>query len=255
MFMKTKLIAIGIIILLSTVTFSGCQEKSKTSTGREEFSVNENQNVITTANVHVVVEIPTGALSTQTTITVEPATNLPTNSTYVLDTAYTFGPDGLQFQQPVTLSIAYDDGKIPTDISAGSLKLAKLVSGTWQILSDSHVNTTSHTVKGTITGFSSYGVVGNSARVSISPASPTCPPTGQVVFVAELFGYPAAYQPPYTWTCTQNSGHIIIDPADYSKVTYVARGDATENSMDTISLEVGATFADETHAEGTLYTW
>jgi len=253
--MKNKIISVGIIFVLLAVAFSGCEEKSITSTSQEKFSVNQNQNVINAANVHVVVEIPVGALTTQTTITVEPATNLPTNSTYVLDTAYTFGPDGLQFQQPVTLSIAYDDGKIPVDIFAESLKLAKLVSGTWQIISDSYVNTTSHTVKGTITSFSTYGVVGNNEKVSISPASATCPPTGQVVFVAELFGYPAAYQPPYTWTCTQNSGHIVIDPADYSKVTYIARGDATENSVDTISLEVGATFADENHAEGTLYTW
>jgi hypothetical protein len=253
--MKNKMISVGIIFVLLVVAFSGCEEKSNTSTSREEFSVNQNQNVISAANAHVVVEIPAGALTMQTTITVEPATNLPANSTYVLDTAYTFGPDGLQFQQPVTLSIAYDDGKMPVDIFAESLKLAKLVSDAWQILPDSHVNMTSHTVKGTITGFSTYSILGNSARVRISPASPTCPPTGQVVFVAEIFGYPAAYQPPYTWTCTQNSGHIVIDPADYSKVTYIARGDATENSIDTISLEVGATFADENHAEGTLYTW
>ncbi|MCX6667631.1 MAG: hypothetical protein NTV74_05275 [Euryarchaeota archaeon] len=253
--MKTKIFVVGIIFVLLAVAFSGCQEKSNTSTSREDFSVNENQNVITAANVHVIVEIPAGALTTQTTITVEPATNLPTNSTCVLDTAYTFGPDGLQFQQPVTLSIAYDDGKIPTDIFAESLKLAKLVSGTWQIISDSYVNTTSHTVKGTITGFSTYGLVGNSIRASIAPPMATCPPTGQVVLVAQLYGYPALYQPQYTWTFSGTNGHIVIDPADYSKVTYIARGDATENGVDTISLEVGATFADETHSEGTLYIW
>ena len=253
--MKTKIFVIGMLFALLAVTFSGCEEKSNTSTGREEFSVNENQNVLTAANAHVVLEIPAGSLTTQTTITVEPATNLPSNSTYVLDTAYTFGPDGLQFQKPVTLSIAYDTGKVSSDVFVSSLQLAKLVSGTWQILPDSYVNTTSHIVKGMISGFSTYGVVGYNQRASIAPPSTTCPPTGQVVFVAEILGYPTAYQPQYWWNCTQNNGHIVIDPADYSKVTYIARGDAAENSVDTIRLEVGATFADENHAEGTLYTW
>jgi len=253
--MNKNFIIVGIIILVLVAGLSGCQENTNTSTAREEFLVNENQNVITAASAHVIVEIPSGALIAPTTITVEPASNLPINSTYVLDTAYTFGPDGLQFQQPVMLSIVYDDGKIPTDIFAESLKLAKLVSGAWQVITDSYVNTTSHTVKGTITGFSTYSVLGNSIRASIAPPMATCPPTGQVVLVAQLYGYPSFYQPPYTWTCTQNNGHIVIDPADYSKVTYIARGDATENSVDTISLEVGATFADENHSEGTLYTW
>jgi len=62
----------------------------------------------------VTVEVPAGALSSNVTITVTRAPNapLPPGSRAVGD-AYTFGPEGTQFQHPVTVTLPFDPAKLP----------------------------------------------------------------------------------------------------------------------------------------------
>ncbi len=255
--MKTKVISIGIMVILIVVGLAGCQEKNNGTTNpdREEFLVNTLGGTVSVLDQKVVFTVPAGAVTEQQTFTVKAAENLPSDTNYVPGTAYEFEPDGFQFQHPVRLTIAYDVTKIPSGAQERYLMLAKLASGSWQIINDSSTNTTTHSVTGTIDGFSSFGVVMDSEKVRIVPYAATCTAAGIVVLEARLLGYPAAYEPQYNWTFLGTNGRIVIDPADYSTVTYVANGDAAENGVDTIKLEVGATFADETHAEGTLYVW
>ncbi len=250
-------IAISMIFLIVIVGLSGCQEKENKATNmnQEEFSVNELGGTISVLDEEVVFTVPSGAVDEQTTLTAKTAENLPSDENYVTGTAFEFGPDGFQFDQPVELTITYDPNNIPAGAQESYLMLAKLVSGSWQIINDSSADIITHAVTGTINGFSKYGVVMDTEKVRITPNAATCAAAGTVVFEARLLGYPAGYEPQYTWMYLGTNGRIVIDPADYSKVTYVANGDATENGVDTITLEVGATFADESHEEGTPYVW
>ncbi len=255
--MKNKLLSIGIITILLVVGLSGCQDKKSdaTNAGQEEFMFDELGGTVSALNEKVVFTVPSGAVTEQETLTAKAAENIPSDDNYVPGTAYEFGPDGFQFQQPLELTITYDPNNIPAGAQESYLMLAKLVSDSWQIINDSSADTTTHTVTGTINGFSSYGVVMDSEKVRIVPYAATCAAAGVTVLEARLLGYPGGYEPQYNWTFSGTNGRIVIDPADYSKVTYVANGDATENGVDTIKLEVEATFADEAHAEGTPYLW
>jgi hypothetical protein len=256
-FMSRKGIVIGMILLVVVVGLSGCQDKENntTNTDQEEFSVNEFGGIVSILDEKVVFTVPSDAVYEQTIFTVKTAENIPSDENYVTGTAYEFGPDGFQFNESVQLTITYDPNNIPAGAQESHLMLAKLVSGSWKIINDSSADTTTHTVTGSINSFCKYGVVMDTEKVRITPYAATCTATGIVVLEARLLGYPAGYEPQYTWTFSGTNGRIVIDPADYSKVTYVANGDATENSVDTINLEVGATFADESHEEGTPYEW
>jgi hypothetical protein len=255
--MKNKLLSFGIIAILLIVGLSGCQDKKSDTTNadQEEFMVNELGGAVSAFNEKVVFTVPSGAVTEQKTFTAKVAENIPSDEGYVTDTAYEFGPNGFQFQQLVRLTITYDPKKIPAGAQESYLMLAKLVSGSWQIINDSSADTSAHRVTATINSFSSYGVVMDSEKVRIMPYATTCAAGGVTELEARLLGYPAGYEPQYTWTFSGTNGRIVIDPADYSKVTYVANGDATENGVDTTHLEVGAIFADEAHAEGTPYVW
>jgi len=255
--MKKKLLIIGTISILITISFSGCQENknSNTNSGPEEFTVNELGGIVNAVSEKVTFSVSAGAVTGQQTLTAQPATDLPSDPVYVPGTAYEFGPNGFQFEHPVQLTITYDESMIPAVVQEKYLMLAKLVDNAWKIIDDSTVDTAKHTVTGTISGFSKFGVVQDSAKVRIQPIAATCAPTGITELVSRLLGYPAGYQPQYQWNGTTTYGHIVIDPADYSKVTYVAKPDAQENGVDTIRLQVLGIFADENHPEGTPYVW
>lgn len=108
----------------------------------------------------VTVTVPSGALTATRNITVTPAANPPPNTRLMPGTAFDFGPSGLMFAQPVTITIKYD----PTRLTAGSpesgLQLYEGVVGTgWRVVAGSTVNTTDHTVTGTVSHFTVYGVL------------------------------------------------------------------------------------------------
>ncbi len=65
----------------------------------------------------VTVQIPAGALSSNVTITVTPAPNAPLpKGAQPVGEAYAFGPEGTQFQRPVTVTLPFD----PTRLRSGS---------------------------------------------------------------------------------------------------------------------------------------
>jgi hypothetical protein len=68
------------------------------------------------------VAIPAGALSADTTITIATASSAPSPSGATeVGTPYTFGPDGLKFLKPITVTLAYDPSKLPAGTSGSSL--------------------------------------------------------------------------------------------------------------------------------------
>jgi len=72
--------------------------------------------------------------------------------------AYKFGPEDFQFNKPVAISITYAPDDMPAGAEDRDLALGRESGGQWKEVSDSAVDTTNHTISGSATGFSSYGV-------------------------------------------------------------------------------------------------
>jgi hypothetical protein len=106
------------------------------------------------------VVIPAGALAADTEITIDPASGYPAGP--LAGTVYDFGPDGLQFESAVQLKIAYDPALVPDGSSQAKLRLASLSGDLWLQNPGSAADSVAHLVSGSVTHFSTWGVVTDS---------------------------------------------------------------------------------------------
>ena len=104
----------------------------------------------------VTLEVPEGAVQAPISISVQPMGTYPDPERVVTGTAFEFGPDGITFAQPVTLSITYDPANLPTGVLESRLRLAELIDGAYEAVDASAVDESSHAVSGKISGFSTY---------------------------------------------------------------------------------------------------
>jgi hypothetical protein len=101
--------------------------------------------------------IPAGALSESRFITATPATNLPPGDRPLIPgTGYDFGPDGLVFARPVTLTIPYSPSNVPQGIAEEDLRIHKLVGGRYVQQNAGRVDLVNKTVSAEVDGFSIY---------------------------------------------------------------------------------------------------
>lgn len=107
----------------------------------------------------VTVSVPAGALTQTRNITVAPAVNPPPNDRLMPGTAYDFGPNGISFAQPVTITIKYDPSKLTAGSPEDSLRLYEVVGTSWRVVPGSSANTAAHTVSGGVSHFTVYGVL------------------------------------------------------------------------------------------------
>jgi hypothetical protein len=103
--------------------------------------------------------MPPGAVPAATTITVQPVAGEPTEPNLVPGTLFEFGPDGLQFEEPVTLRLAYDPTAIPEQADEAQLRIFKRSGTSWLPTDNGSVDIASATVSGEIDSFSQYAVV------------------------------------------------------------------------------------------------
>ena len=106
----------------------------------------------------VTLDVPAGAVSANTEVTVE---QLPTGlaDARVVGSVYEFGPDGTSFDPPVTITLRYDPTDLPVGVSPRLLRLHTFVSGYWQLVPGSTVDTDNGTVSGETAHFSTYAVL------------------------------------------------------------------------------------------------
>lgn len=110
---------------------------------------------VTLAGGDVTLDVPAGAVSGDVLFTAVPATNLPSNGpATVPGTAWEFGPNGIVFATPVTLTINYDPALIPTGLQESELRIHKLVNGTYVQQNAGSIDLTAHTASAQIGGFS-----------------------------------------------------------------------------------------------------
>ncbi len=76
-----------------------------------------------------VLDIPAGALTEVRTFTVRETYLEPPSRYAKLSPIYEFGPNGLEFETPVTITIPYDDSTLPGDMTDSDIKLMWTVAG------------------------------------------------------------------------------------------------------------------------------
>jgi hypothetical protein len=154
---------IGTIAILLFTGLSGCQGKNGGTTtvldsSWDKFSASSKGTTINGANGNVLIVLPGGAVDKDVTLGVRSALNPPVDPACIPNTAYEFGPDGINFKQPVQVMIKYSQDDLPENVSETSLKIVRLEQGSWIPISDSKVDPVNHTVTCTIHGFSTYSV-------------------------------------------------------------------------------------------------
>ena len=127
-----------------TVT-SGGQMQTLSITVEEGALTDPAGGEVSLADDAVNLVFPAGALSEDVFITAEPATGLPAGPVPIPGTAFDFGPDGIVFTEPVTLTIAYD----PEELRLHKLRAIDGFS-VFVILGALGVTTTSPMADGTV---------------------------------------------------------------------------------------------------------
>src|SRR6266487_2675473 len=114
--------------------------------------------------------VPPNAVTQSIGLTVQPAALPPATdvSALVGGTAYELGPSGTTFAAPITVAVQYSPAGIPARMAERRLRLFTLVGGAWQLVPGSMVDPATHTVSGTTSHFSTYGVL---ASASVSAGS------------------------------------------------------------------------------------
>jgi hypothetical protein len=108
---------------------------------------------------HLSLFIPEGALSSTFTFVEYPLANPPGAPAGIVGSAHVIAPS-VTFAANGALGIGYDPATLPSGISESTLRIYQLVGGSWQLISNSSVNTTSHIVFAQVGGTGTFAVVG-----------------------------------------------------------------------------------------------
>jgi len=113
---------------------------------------------ISSADVNILVTIPEGAVSTNTTFSIQPITNKTPNG---LGLAYRLLPEGIHFNKDVTISFHYNDSLI-TGTDASLLYVAyQDTNGVWMAKKNASVNKDAKTISISSSHFSDWSLLTN----------------------------------------------------------------------------------------------
>ncbi|MGD9130981.1 MAG: hypothetical protein PVH73_05345 [Candidatus Bathyarchaeota archaeon] len=101
-----------------------------------------------------------GSVSEKIDVTVESTTDLPEEEGLVPELGFDFGPDGARFNIPAYLYIDYSEVTLPEGVEEYMLRIYKVENGNFTLVQDCEVDLESKTVKGRISTFSKYVVMG-----------------------------------------------------------------------------------------------
>jgi N-acetylneuraminic acid mutarotase len=115
--------------------------------------------------------VPPGALEEPVGIVVLPmrADDIPPGLGIIPGSMFDFQPSGLTFAVPATLTLAYDEARIPTGVPEAALTLLDEYAGVWDELHATSVDATANTVTGAIAGFSRKAVATAATVITVAP--------------------------------------------------------------------------------------
>ncbi|HIG93797.1 TPA: hypothetical protein HA234_06385, partial [Candidatus Woesearchaeota archaeon] len=144
-FRKISVLVFLIFVLPIFLTTCGSGGGGGNPVSSSNSGIGADGGTITSGDVKAKVVIPAGALTEATDITVEIASGTQPGN---IGAAYEFGPSGISFNQPVTITISYDEGNL-AGANEADLKLGKVVNNQWQAIDSSSVDTAANTVTAT----------------------------------------------------------------------------------------------------------
>ena len=161
---STVTVAAGVLtgVAVGTATITATIEghsASKDVTVKDGAVVSSSGASFSAQSSAVTVVVPPGAITQTRNITVGQAQSAPSNDRLMPGTAFDFGPNGITFAEPVTITIKYDPSKLTGGSPEEGLQLYEVVGTGWQVVAGSSANTTSHTVSGKVSHFTVYGVL------------------------------------------------------------------------------------------------
>jgi transcriptional regulator with XRE-family HTH domain len=162
----------GTTYVYNIVTSSGLFTQAVTAqSGDNQVTVNISSGVIGR----------TSAGAALTRIDVIPMTSPPAPPTdkTAIGITYDFGPSGATFSPPITVTFSYNPANIPAGVNEKDLTIAFYDStkGAWVVLDNIVVNTTTHTISGTTTHFTSFAVISPAKAAPAPTTAPTPAPT------------------------------------------------------------------------------
>lgn len=124
---------------------------------------------LTSGDGRLTVTVPAGALTSNTTISIQPISN---EGPLGLGLGYRLSPEGITFQQPVMLTFTYNDQVLGHAEEDFLWIITQAEDGSWNALLKSEVNTSTKTVTVTTTHFSDWAL-GRFIDLKLDPASKT----------------------------------------------------------------------------------
>jgi hypothetical protein len=128
--------------------------------GEETFSVDSDGGWVKPTDSAASLRFDEGSVSEEMDVTIESTTDLPEEEGLVPELGFEFGPDGIVFNEPVSLYIDYSGVEFPEGVEEYMLRIYKVEDGNFTMIPDCEVDLESKTVQGRIYTFSTYVVMG-----------------------------------------------------------------------------------------------
>ena len=152
--MKKKILAIIIVIILSTLTLCGCNNQTSIKTDdkqdlnknkfidqnigeKEIFSINNSGGDFSLFDDKVKINVKSGSVDENIDITIETISNPVQDSDIVMLSCYDFGPDGTTFNRPIDLIIRFNPEDLAEGVTEKDVKIYVLKNNDWEEIEDS----------------------------------------------------------------------------------------------------------------------
>ena len=166
--------------------------------------INSGGGTATSADGNVTIQVPAGAVPTSAEVTIAPSEGQAGQTGTLYQVTGSDGTD-LTFQQPVTLQIKYDPALLPAGTSEANLQIGLLGPfESWEILTDSTVDTVNKVITATTTHFSKPGVLSASSNGGPTPR----------------LSFPLPGRDPFTAVINSVFDHSMENPIDHTIVPY-----------------------------------
>lgn len=148
-----------------TITLTATDSKGATGTATIHVIVGFSQLIGTDGGslcveaCHLSLFVPAGALSAPTTLIEWPVASPPSPPAGIIGPAHMIAP-AVTFATNAALGIGYDPATLPSGMAESSLRLYTFVGGSWQLIGNSNVNTTTHIVFAQVSSTGLFAIVG-----------------------------------------------------------------------------------------------
>ena len=176
----------AVALVTALLLAAGCGDEGPAGPGDGAVTIGPSGGVISSADGAATLTIPAGALASSEEITVRRIADPSGDGDALPGTRYDFGPDGLRFDVPATLTISYDTGDLRPDVSAAEAPYEVVVvrdeGGEYSVQPGTN-DVSAGIVTAELRGFSEYHATA-SATIFLPPAQLRV--TGQTASSIEL---------------------------------------------------------------------